>query len=349
MTEPGGFACPVPATGAGYITMAHGGGGSMMHRLLAETFFPALDNPLLEQRTDAAVFRQGDRRFAFTTDTYVVRPLEFPGGSIGSLAVYGTVNDLAAVGARPLYLSAGFILEEGLPLETLRRVVQAMQAAAADANVLVVTGDTKVVDSGSGDGIFINTAGIGILEHELEIGPAAIRPGDVLIVNGDLGRHGMAVMAARASFEFESTLETDAAPLADLVQALLHADVEVHCIRDLTRGGLASALNELAEAAGVEIQLREADIPVAETVQSMCEILGLDPLYVANEGRMVFVVPESQAGRCLEVLRRTRHGDGACIIGAVAASAHPLVTLETPFGAQRILDLLSGDQLPRIC
>src|SRR5690606_21995443 len=263
---------------------------------------------------------------------------------IGTLAVNGTVNDLAMCGARPLYLSAGFILEEGLPMETLWRVVLSMRQAADAAGVTVVTGDTKVVDRGKGDGIFINTAGIGVIEHDVRLGPASVRPGDVIILNGDLGRHGMAIMAAREGLTFESDIESDCAPLAAPVLALLDARVEVRCLRDLTRGGLASSLVEIATTSGLQIQVRESDIPVREDVRGACEILGLDPMYVANEGRFVAFVAPQDAGRALDIL-----GPEAVAIGEVQEERSGLVTLQSAIGANRIVDMLSGEQLPRIC
>jgi hydrogenase expression/formation protein HypE len=318
-------------------------------------------------------------RFAFTTDSYVVQPLFFPGGDIGSLAVNGTVNDLAMAGARPLYLSAGFILEEGLPMETLWRVVQSMQQAAQQAKVQIITGDTKVVDRGKGDGIFINTAGIGRVEHtqpclagakrssrllgfsaghacrtrlpdtRAEIAPRYVQPGDVLLLNGDIGRHGMAIMAVREGLAFENTIESDSAPLASLVLELLAEGIEIHCMRDLTRGGLASALNEIAEAAGITIAIDESLIPVREDIQGACEILGLDPLYIANEGRFIAFVPEAEGERALAILRSHPLGAEACIIGRVEKKQNALVTMRNRIGTRRIIDMLSGEQLPRIC
>jgi hydrogenase expression/formation protein HypE len=312
-------------------------------------FVPAFKNPLLETRHDGAVVELGGVKLAFTTDSYVVRPLFFPGGDIGALAVNGTVNDLAMCGARPLFLSAGFILEEGLPMEILWRVVQSMRQAAEGAQVQLVTGDTKVVDKGKGDGIFINTAGIGTVEHNLAIAPRSVRPGDVVLLNGDIGRHGIAIMAVREGLAFETAIESDTASLAGLVLALLDAGVEIHCLRDLTRGGLASALNEIAEAASVRIHIDESAVPVREDVQGACEILGLDPLYVANEGRFVAFVAPSDAERALALMRSHPLGDGACIIGHVTDDSSTLVTMKSKIGASRIVDMLSGEQLPRIC
>ena len=340
--------CPVMAPATDRVLLAHGGGGRLMHQLIAGVFLQEFASAPLETHHDGAVLGLDGLRLAFTTDSYVVRPLFFPGGDIGDLAVYGTVNDLAMCGARPLYLSAGFILEEGLELETLRRVVRSMRQAAARSGVTLVTGDTKVVDKGKGDGIFINTAGIGIVEAPAEISPAAVRAGDAVIVSGDLGAHGVAVLSVREGLEFASPVVSDTAPLWEPVEALLQAGIEVHCLRDLTRGGLASALNEIA-AAGVGIEVREAAVPVTEAVQGACEILGLDPLYVANEGRFVAFVPERDAGRALEVLRAQAVSAGAARIGAVREGPRGVVTLESRIGGHRVLDMLSGEQLPRIC
>lgn len=320
-----------------------------MHQLIEKMFMPMFSNAPLDMRHDSAVVNVNGVRLAFTTDSYVVRPLFFPGGDIGSLAVNGTVNDLAMSGARPLYLSAGFILEEGLPMETLWRVVQSMQQAARAAQVQLVTGDTKVVDKGKGDGIFINTAGIGVIEHDLVIAPASVRPGDVVLLNGDIGRHGIAIMAVREGLAFETEIESDSAPLADLVIRLLQAGVEIHCLRDLTRGGLASAIVEIAEAARVGIALDEAAIPVREDVQGACEILGFDPLYVANEGRFIAFIAPGDADRALAIMRSHPLGTNASIIGQVEENASGRVTMRSKIGAMRIVDMLSGEQLPRIC
>lgn len=320
-----------------------------MQQLINTLFVPAFANPLLAARHDGAVLDLGNVKLAFSTDSYVVQPLFFPGGDIGTLAVNGTVNDLAMCGARPVYLSAGFILEEGLPMATLWRVVQSMQHAAAAAGVQLVTGDTKVVDKGKGDGVFINTAGIGVIDHKLCITPASVQPGDAILLSGDLGRHGMAVMAVREGLGFESTIESDCAAVSGLVQALLAAGLTVHCLRDLTRGGLASALVEIAEAAGVHITIDERTIPVREDVRGACEILGLDPLYVANEGRFVCFLPAPEAARALAIMRAHSLGTSACHIGHVTTDTAALVTLQSQIGARRIVDLLSGEQLPRIC
>jgi hydrogenase expression/formation protein HypE len=341
------LSCPFPIQDYPRVLLAHGGGGKLMHQLIGKLFLPAFRNPLLEPQHDASVFEVGGQRLAFTTDSYVVRPLFFPGGDLGSLAVHGTVNDLAMAGARPLYLSAAFIIEEGLPMETLWRIVNSMQQAAQKAGVQIITGDTKVVDKGKGDGLFINTAGVGVVEHGLKITPQGVRAGDAVLVNGDVGRHGMAIMAVREGLEFESTIESDSAPVADVVQRLLQAGIQVHCLRDLTRGGLTSVLNEIAEAAALTLHVEEKLIPVREDVRAACEILGLDPLHVACEGRFAAFVPESDADRALEILRSA--DAGASRIGHASAQESAQVLLRSAIGAQRILDMASGEQLPRIC
>jgi hydrogenase expression/formation protein HypE len=346
------FACPISLQQYPTVLMAHGGGGRLMQQLIEMMFLAVFGSPDREPH-DAAVLSIPGDRIAFTTDSYVVNPLFFPGGDIGSLAVHGTVNDLAMAGARPLYLSLGLILEAGLPMETLWRVVQSIKAAADLAQVQIVTGDTKVVDRGKGDGLFINTAGVGILDHGLNIVPSSIQVGDVILLNGDLGRHGIAVMAIREGLAFQTTITSDSAPLAHIVGELLVAGVPIHCLRDLTRGGLASALNELMAATHLTLSLEEAVIPVLEEVQGACEILGLDPLYIANEGRFVAFVPAEAADRALAILRSAQIAQGepatACVIGTVVASASPAVILRSPLGVTRFLDLLSGEQLPRIC
>jgi hydrogenase expression/formation protein HypE len=343
------FTCPVPIGSYSTVLLAHGGGGRLMHQLIGQVFVPAFSNPALDALHDAAVITVGPTRLALTTDSYVVKPLFFPGGDIGTLAINGTVNDLAMAGARPLALTAGFILEEGLAIETLQRVVASMRQAVDRVGVRIVTGDTKVVDKGKGDGVFINTAGVGLVEHSLAIGPTSVRPGDALIVSGDLGRHGIAIMATREGLAFESAIESDCAPLVAPVLDLIAEGIEVHCLRDLTRGGLASALNEIATASGHGIAIEERAIAVREDVQGACELLGFDPLYVANEGRFVAFVPAAQADRVIEVLRRHPDTCGASIVGAVGAEASKLVIMKTRIGASRVVDLLSGEQLPRIC
>ncbi len=341
--------CPLPIQQYPQVLMAHGGGGKLMHQLLENVFGKAFSNPILDSRHDSAQFAVPPGKLAMTTDSYVVRPLFFPGGDIGSLAIHGTVNDLAMSGARPLFLSCGFIIEEGLPMETLWRVVCSMRDAAQRCGVQIVTGDTKVVDKGKGDGLYLNTTGIGVIEHSLNIAPTSVQPGDTVIVSGDLGRHGMAIMAVREGLQFESTIESDSAPVRDPVRALIKSGIEVHCLRDLTRGGLASALNEIAEASGVKIAVEHKAIPVREDVHAACEMLGLDPLHVANEGRFVAFIGAKDAERALDILRCHEMSAGAAIIGRVAEKSAPLVTIKSAIGASRILDMPSGEQLPRIC
>lgn len=340
--------CPLPAYTGDTVQLAHGGGGRAMTRLIDSIIRPAFDDPELERRHDGAILAL-DGPLAFTTDSYVVQPLVFPGGDIGTLAINGTVNDLAMCGARPLCLSVGLILEEGLPIELLRRIVGSMRDAATAAGVRLVTGDTKVVDRGKADGLFINTSGIGQIVSPTPICPVSIESGDVVILSGDIGRHGMAVMAAREGFGFETVIESDCAPVADAVLALFEAGVEVHCLRDLTRGGLASALVEIAETAGLAITTDEAAIPVADHVLAACELLGLDPLHVANEGRFIAIVPADQAEPALKILTRYSPSSGAVVIGRVHAGNGGEVTCRGILGVERVIDMLSGEQLPRIC
>jgi hydrogenase expression/formation protein HypE len=341
--------CPIPISQYPQVLLAHGGGGRLMHQLIDKMFLAAFQNPLLETRHDSAVVTLTEKKLAFTTDSYVVRPLFFPGGDVGSMAVHGTVNDLAMSGARPLYLSAAFIIEEGLPMETLWKIACSMQQAAQRCGVQIITGDTKVVDRGKGDGVFINTAGIGVIEHDRQIAPQKVQPGDAILVSGDLGRHGMAIMAVREGLQFESAIESDSAPVHEIVLELLKAGVGIHCLRDLTRGGLAGALNEIAEAAHVHIKVEEKSVPVREDVHAACEILGLDPLHVACEGRFAAFVAAKDADRALSIMRAHASGAGGRVIGRVAESSTPLVTLKSAIGANRILDMPSGEQLPRIC
>ena len=347
--RPAVFQCPIPIQQYPQILLAHGGGGALMRDLIEKMFVPLFANPELAARHDGALLSPPAGRLAFTTDSYVVRPLFFPGGDIGSLAVNGTVNDLAMCGARPRWLSAAFILEEGLAMETLWRIVRSMQEAAAAAGVTLVTGDTKVVDRGKGDGLFVTTAGIGTVEHAPAIAPTSVRPGDAILLSGDIGRHGIAIMAVREGLAFESVVESDCAPLAQPITALLEAGIDVHCLRDLTRGGLASALVEIATTAGLHVHIEERAIPAREDVRGACEILGLDPLYVANEGRFVAFVAPGDAARALSILRAHPVSSGAVAIGSVTADPQGLVTMKSAIGATRIVDLLSGEQLPRIC
>ncbi len=338
------FSCPIPISDYPQVLLAHGGGGKLMHQLLDKLIAPTFANPLSAEGHDGAILSFNGTRLAFTTDSFVVKPLFFPGGDIGALAVNGTVNDLAMCGARPRYLSLSFILEEGLPMETLWRAIQSIHAAAQAADVQIVTGDTKVVDRGKGDGMFINTAGIGVVEHDLIIAPSKVREGDAILINGDIGRHGMAIMAAREGLTFESAIESDCAPLWAPIARLIEAGVEVHCLRDMTRGGMASSLVEIAKACGLHLHIDERRIPIRDDVRAACEILGLDPLYVANEGRFVAFVPQAQAERALAAI-----GEGAVQIGAVRADAKGKVTAQSSIGISRIVDMLSGEQLPRIC
>ena len=343
------LSCPVPFGRYQTVQLAHGGGGLLMRELIEHLFRPAFDNGLLPTRHDSAVVPIDTSRIAFTTDTYVVHPRRFPGGDIGTLAVFGTVNDLAMSGARPRYLSAGFVLEEGLPLDELHQVAQSMRAAATRCGVALVTGDTKVVDRGKGDGLFINTAGVGTVGAGVEIHPGRVRTGDAVLLSGDVGRHGIAVLSVRDGLAFETPIESDCAPLHALVAALVDGGIDVHCLRDPTRGGLASALNEIALDAGVGIEIVEAAVPVSEAVAGACELLGLDPLYVACEGRMLAFVARAEADRALDILHVQPLGREAVQIGHVTDGPAGLVALKTRLGAARLLDMLSGEQLPRIC
>jgi hydrogenase expression/formation protein HypE len=341
--------CPIPITEYPRVLMAHGGGGRLMHQLLERIFITAFGNPILLLRHDSAQLTIPPGRLALTTDSYVVRPLFFPGGDIGSLAVHGTVNDLAMSGARPLYLTSAFILEEGLPMETLWRIVCSMSAAARLCGAQIVTGDTKVVDKGKGDGLFINTTGLGVIETSLVIAPESVRPGDAILVNGDLGRHGMAIMALREGLEFESRIESDSAPVHQSVLALLAEGVAVHCLRDLTRGGLTSALNEIAQTSHFSLDLEEACVPVRPDVRAACEILGLDPMLVACEGRFTAFVPQAQVRQAISLLRDQAPEADIRQIGRVTSERSGRVYLRSTLGGRRILDMPGGEQLPRIC
>lgn len=342
--------CPTPLADHATVQLAHGGGGRLMRQLIEGVFLPAFQTAATQTPPhDSAVFAIDGIRLAFTTDSFVVSPLFFPGGDIGKLAICGTVNDLAMAGAKPAHLSAGFILEEGLAMKTLRRVVASMSQTAREVGVPIVTGDTKVVDRGHADGMFINTAGIGLVPDGVEISPARVVAGDAILVSGDLGRHGIAVMSVREGLAFEGALQSDCASLAGLVEALLAAGSDIHCLRDLTRGGLAAALNEIAEHAHVGIELQEAVIPIAQPVASACELLGLDPLYVANEGRLVAFVPAEAARRVLEIIKAHPAACQPAIIGTVTDRHPGIVELRSVLGGGRIIDLLSGEQMPRIC
>lgn len=348
MTGPFSLSCPIPISDYPHVTLAHGGGGRLMHNLIGKMFLAAFGGDTAAPHDGAVLVPPAGVQLAFTTDSYVVNPIFFPGGNIGELAVYGTVNDLAMCGARASWLSVGFILEEGLPMETLWQIVHSMAAAALRCGVVVVTGDTKVVDRGKGDGIYINTSGIGVIDHDLAIGPRSVCEGDVILVNGDLGRHGIAVMAKREGLELEVELESDCAPLWEQVKAMLEAGVEVHCLRDLTRGGLSSALNEIAEGSACRLFTEETKIPVSPEVKAVCELLGLDPLYVACEGRFVAFVPKRDAELAIESLKRAG-APSPSVIGVAEKMGRAEVILKSCIGTRRPLDMLSGEQLPRIC
>jgi hydrogenase expression/formation protein HypE len=344
-----GSACPLPIFDHKQIVIGHGSGGKLTSQLIGGIFLPAFSNPLLAKLDDQAVLQFNGARLAFTTDSFVVTPIFFPGGDIGHLAVNGTVNDLATSGARPVYLSAAFILEEGLETEDLRRVVASMADAAREAGVQLVAGDTKVVNRGKGDKMFITTTGIGVIECPVNISADRAEPGDRIILSGYIGDHGMAIMSQRENLEFEGAIESDTAPLHGLVSAMLEATDGIHCLRDATRGGVATVLNEIAERSRVGMYLRETEIPVHDTVKGACEILGLDPLYVANEGKLVAIVPGNVAEAVLERMRRHRFGRDATIIGEVVAEHPGMVLMKTEIGGTRVLDTLFGEQLPRIC
>ena len=348
--DPSQWSCPAPDESGETVQLAHGGGGRMTQRLIEQVFVPALRNATLEALHDGAVMSLPPGRVAFSSDSFVISPIFFPGGDIGSLAVHGTVNDLAMCGAKPLHLSAGFIIEEGLAMADLRRVAESMGRAAVAAGVSVVTGDTKVVDRGKGDGVFINTSGVGVVPEGIEIDPRRARPGDVVLVSGEIAVHGIAILSVRQGLQFETGIVSDSAPLNGLVDAALAvAGSNLHVLRDPTRGGVASALNEIAAQAGVAVELNEGAIPVNEAVQGACEILGFDPLYVANEGKCIAIVARSHADAVLEAWRRHPLGARAAIIGEICQEPRGRVVLRTRIGAKRVVDMLSGEQLPRIC
>ena len=352
MTSPGNpvaLQCPVPLEANDRVQLGHGSGGRLSAQLVARHFLPHFENPALAQLGDASIVNVTGGEIAISTDSFVVQPLEFPGGNIGSLAVHGTLNDVAMMGARAVCLTAGFIIEEGLSLDVLDRVIVEMARAAREAGVPIVAGDTKVVERGKADGLYINTTGVGVIDPTFRPSPTRAAPGDVILVSGAIGRHGMAIMAAREGMSFESAITSDSAALFPLVDNLRATGVDVHVLRDPTRGGVASALNEIAVASLVGIEIDEGALPVPGDVRAACEMLGLDPLYVANEGVLVAFVPASGAEQALSALRAHPLGEGAVRIGAVVA-AHPrLVALRTALGGTRVVDLLPGDQLPRIC
>jgi hydrogenase expression/formation protein HypE len=342
-------ACPLPISDYPEIVLAHGSGGKLTQQLIQEIVLPQFRNELLEPLHDGAIFSLGSARLAFSTDSFVVSPIFFPGGDIGKLAVNGTVNDIAMCGARPLYLSAGFILEEGIPIEDFWRVVSSMRDAAAKAGVTLVTGDTKVVDRGKADKIFINTSGIGVVLEGVNIHPGKARSGDKIILSGQIAVHGMSIMSVREGLEFETQIVSDTAPLNGLVDTILATTANVHVLRDPTRGGITSALTEIAQTAGVGIALNEAQIPISEEVKGACEILGLDPLYVANEGKLLAIVPAAAADGVLATMQAHPLGVNAAIIGEVIDEHPGFVTMKTRVGGTRVVDMLSGEQLPRIC
>ncbi|MCC7499474.1 MAG: hydrogenase expression/formation protein HypE [Bryobacterales bacterium] len=343
------LACPLPPPAGDRIQLAHGGGGRLTRQLIEQIFLPAFSGLELDARHDGAVLPFEGARLAFTTDSFVVDPPVFPGGTIGDLAINGTVNDLAMCGAEPLHLSAAFILEEGFPVDTLRTVAESMRLAATRAGVGIVTGDTKVVDRGKGGGVFISTSGIGVVRTPSAVDPRRVTPGDAVLLSGDIGSHSVAILSVRGGLEFDSPVTSDTVSLWPAVDALIRAGIEIHCLRDATRGGVATALNEIASTAGISITVNESEVPVTEPVRGASEILGLDPLYMANEGRFLAIVPQSDGARALETLRGIGVSSGARMIGRVTEGGRPRVTLRSPIGGMRVLDMLSGEQLPRIC
>jgi hydrogenase expression/formation protein HypE len=343
------LSCPTPLPARDTILLGHGSGGKLSAELIRDIFLPAFENPVLARLDDQAIVNVNGQRLAMTTDSFVVKPLFFPGGDIGSLAVHGTVNDLAMGGATPLFLSAAFIIEEGFSMEELRRVVNSLRRAAADAGVHVVTGDTKVVEKGKGDGLFINTTGIGLVAPGIDLSADRARPGDKVILSGSIGDHGIAILAQREGLEFETQIQSDSAALHTLVARMLDASGGIRCMRDPTRGGVSSTLNEIAERSQVGIEIEESSLPIHEEVRSACELLGLDPLYVANEGKLIAIVAPEAAGAVLTAMRCHPLGAEAQIIGSVKREDAGLVAMRTPLGTSRVVDMLAGDQLPRIC
>jgi hydrogenase expression/formation protein HypE len=344
-----GAVCPTPIFNHKQIVLGHGSGGKLTSDLIQKVFVPAFANDYLSRLDDQAVLQLNGSRVAFTTDAFVVTPIFFPGGDIGRLAINGTVNDLAMSGAKPLYIAAAFILEEGLATDELQRVVNSMSAAAREANVLLVTGDTKVVNRGKGDKLFITTTGLGLVDNSVQISADRARPGDKILLSGTVGDHGMAIMSQRENLEFEGSIESDTAALHTLVAAMLNASPEIHCLRDPTRGGVATTLNEIASSSRVGMIIDERQIPVREAVQGACEILGLDPLYVANEGKLLAVVASDSAAVALRKMREHALGRDAQVIGEVVSDHPGMVLMKTGIGGTRVVDVLFGEQLPRIC
>ena len=343
------LSCPTPMPAKDSVLLGHGSGGRLSAELMRDVFLPAFGNPVLAQLNDQAVVEVATSRIAISTDSFVVQPLFFPGGDIGSLAVHGTINDLAVGGARPLFLSAAFIIEEGFPIADLRRIVASMQRAADQAGVKIVTGDTKVVEKGKGDGLFINTTGIGEVDESLHLSADRARAGDKVLLSGPIGDHGIAILATREGLGFETTIQSDSAALHQLVADMLAASAEIRCMRDPTRGGVSSTLNEIAQQSKVGIELDEQSIPIHEEVRGACELLGLDPLYVANEGKLIAIVAPDAADNLLQAMRKNPLGRESQIIGTVTQRDPGMVTMRTAYGTSRIVDLLTGDQLPRIC
>ncbi|MDR0825079.1 MAG: hydrogenase expression/formation protein HypE [Prevotella sp.] len=341
--------CPLPIADDDHVLLGHGSGGRLTHRLISDIFYPAFRNPLLEQDHDGSIFSVESGRMAVSTDSFVVDPVFFPGGNIGDLAVNGTVNDIACCGAKPLYLTAGFILEEGLALKDLRLIVNSMKEAADKAGVFIISGDTKVVERGKCDKIFINTTGVGIVADDVNISPKNAAPGDVVICSAPIGVHGITILSTRESLGFETAMKSDTAALNKMIAALYNNIKDIHVFRDPTRGGLSSTLNEIAEAAGVEIELDESLLPVPDTVRAASEILGLDPLYIANEGVVLTILPDIHAEQALNIMRNFAEGQHAVIIGRVSSSEKAVVKMKNLYGGYRIVNMLNGDQLPRIC
>lgn len=341
--------CPVPMVASDHVSLGHGSGGKLSAELMRDVFLPAFRNETLERMEDQATVTLGGTRIAMTTDSFVVKPLFFRGGDIGSLAVHGTVNDLAMGGATPLFLSVAFIIEEGFPMKTLRRITASLGRAASACGVQVITGDTKVVDKGSGDGVFINTTGLGVMPEGVFLSAGGARPGDAVILSGFIGDHGIAILAEREGLEFDSPVESDSAPLHTLVAGMLDSTHAIHCLRDPTRGGVSSSLNEIAAQSGVGVLLDEEAIPVRDEVRGACEMLGLDPLYVANEGKLLAIVDAAVADQLVTAMRKHPLATEARRIGTVTESDAGWVTMRTPLGTTRIVDMLAGDQLPRIC
>lgn len=341
--------CPLPISNYDHILLAHGGGGRLTQQLINDIFYPAFSNPLLDQQHDGAVFSSPGKQLAYTTDSFVVDPIFFPGGNIGDLAINGTVNDLACCGATPLYLTAAFIIEEGFPIADLKRIVESMGDAARKAGVQIVTGDTKVVDRHKCDKIFINTSGIGIIPPGIEISPKKVCPGDAVIVSGLIGQHGICILSTRENLGFETNIKSDTAALNGMVSNLTASIPDIHVIRDPTRGGLSSTLNEIAQTAHVSIEIDERRLPISKQVSAACELLGLDPLYIANEGLILIFVPEKYAEKALQIIQGHPRGENAAIIGSVTGDKQAEVTLKTIYGETRLVDMISGEQLPRIC